>query len=186
MGASLLANIMIFRTYDEIQQVMRRITDIIHKYVPDAEIKMIDTEHAYAQTTVYRPYPFRRRKVKMEFSRKLIEHGTWEQIEDTVAHEIAHVLSADRYRNPIEQHNTEWEDIALALGSNAKITEYYPNVEEPQRYKFRCASCGYTANKETLQNTALFGDVSAHMYDAGHRRWYVLDRITGERWTEVF
>jgi predicted SprT family Zn-dependent metalloprotease len=178
---------MIRRTYPEMQQIMRRITNIIHKYVPDAEIKMIDMEHAYAQTTIP-PYPFSHEKVKIEFNRKLIEHGTWEQIEDSLAHEIAHVLQADRddlSGAASGWHTEEWGNITRALGGSEELGLFYQNVLFPPRYIYRCADCGYAVNvSERREMPMISPRITTHKNMTGHHKWYVLDETTGRRWTE--
>jgi hypothetical protein len=185
------------RTYDEMQQVMRRIKQIVHKYIPDAEVKIAPSVKFYAITSIP---PFRNKKsekVIMEFSRRLVESGTWEQIEDTVAHEIAHVLAADRDDKSVanyNRHTEEWADIARALGSDITMPPF-PNVEKPQRYKYRCADCGYTTSafKGRRRTSATsYGEIlvlspgiDRHREETGHHKWHVLDEVTGRRWTEI-
>jgi hypothetical protein len=179
------------RTYPEIQQVMRRIEAIVHKYVPGAEVKIFNSNKFYAVTDMP-SLPSDGGKVIIRFSRMLVESGTWEQIEETMAHEIAHVLQADSddlWATGKDFHSKEWEDIAWALGEKRMNGElsYYPDVLYPPRYKYRCADCGYTTNvPETRRRPPepLF-DVTRHGMKTGHYKWYVLDEVTGRRWTET-
>jgi hypothetical protein len=184
------------RTYEEIDQVMRRIEAIVHKYIPNAGVMIAPLVDFYATTHI----PPRRssgRRVIMQFSRNLIERGTWEQIEDTVAHEIAHVMSADRHDESAAKHGWhtgEWGDIARALGSDITMPPF-PNVDELQRYKYRCADCGYTTTVSEERHrmpaispgeiSVLSPDIAIHGRTTGHRKWYVLDEVTGKRWTET-
>jgi hypothetical protein len=185
------------RTYPEIQQVMRRIEAIVHKYVPDAEVQIVPFDAFYAATYIP-PFPSERGKVIIKFSQMLVESGTWEQIENNIVHEIAHVLQADRDDKSAMNyawHTKEWSDIARALGGSGGM-DYYPNVLYPQRYKHRCADCGYTttASEEWPMMPAtspgkiavLSSDVAKHIKDTGHHKWYVLDEVTGKRWTETY
>jgi hypothetical protein len=185
------------RTYEEIDQVMRRIEAIVHKYIPNAGVMIAPFVDYYATTHI----PPRRssgRRVIIQFSRNLIERGTWEQIEDTVAHEIAHVLAADRDDKSAAEHDWhtgEWGDIAQALGSDITMPPF-PNVEELQRYKYRCADCGYmtTVSEERYKALTILhhgrmsapsSDVAEHVAATGHHEWYVLDEMTGRRWTKT-
>jgi predicted SprT family Zn-dependent metalloprotease len=184
------------RTYDEMQQVLRRIKQIVHKYVPDAEVKIVPSGTFYAAT--YMPSPNSNGgKVVMQFSQMLLETGTWEQIEETAAHEIAHVLAADRDDESgavIGWHTEEWGDIAQALGGDKEIN-YYQNVLFQPRYKYRCADCGYTVNASEGRHgapptspgeiTVLSPGVARHRIKTGHHKWYVLDELTGKRFTVV-
>jgi GAF domain-containing protein len=171
---------------------MRRIEAIIRKYVPDAEVGIFRSNRFYAYTHI------EGNKVIIEFSKRLVESGTWEQIEDTIAHEIAHVLQADREDKSAANYNwhtEEWSDIARALGSDITMPPFR-NVNEPQRYKYRCADCGYTTNVSEVRHKALAilhrdkmpmlsSDVTRHGTTTGHHKWYVLDELTGRRWTET-
>jgi hypothetical protein len=180
------------RTYPEIQQVMRRIEAIVHDYIPDAEVKIFDSNQLYAYTFP----PSEGKKVIIRFSRMLVESGTWEQIEETVAHEIAHVLQADKYDTSAVDsgwHTEEWGDISQALGGSGK-TSYYPDVLFPPRYKYRCADCGYMTNvyerryKSPISHgeiSVLLPGVTEHVTATGHHKWYVLDELTGRRWTKT-
>jgi hypothetical protein len=175
------------RTYPEIQQVMRRIEAIVHKFIPNAEVQIVPSDRFYASTAV----PVLNgegEKIVVQFNRKLVESGTWEQIENSVAHEIAHVLAADRDDESaadIGWHTEEWGDIARALGGSGK-SSYYPDVLWPQRYKYRCADCGYTTSaRSDPDEMPVSSNVTKHGTATGHRRWYVLDELTGKRWTET-
>jgi predicted SprT family Zn-dependent metalloprotease len=184
------------RTYEEIQQVMRRIKAIVHKYIPDAEVKIVPSDTFYAAT--YIPSLHMTKKIIMQFNKRLVESGTWEQIEDVVAHEIAHVLQADLLDDSAPRsnwHTEEWSDIAQALGSDITMPPF-PNVDELQRYKYRCADCGYmtTVSEERYRAPAILrhgrmsapsSDVAKHVAATGHRKWYVLDELTGRRWTKT-
>jgi hypothetical protein len=188
---------MMIRTYPEIQQVMRRIEAIVRKYVPDAEVGIFDSNQFYAYTH-FPQFHSEGEKVIIEFSKRLVESGTWEQIEDTVAHEIAHVLQADRDDKSAmdyDWHTKEWGNIAQALGSDITMPPF-PNVEELQRYKYRCADCGYmtTVSEERYRAPAILrhgrmsapsSDVAKHVAATGHHEWYVLDELTGRRWTKT-
>jgi hypothetical protein len=184
------------RTYEEIDQVMRRIEAIVHRFIPDAEVKIVPSDTFYAATYIP-PLRSKGKKVVMGFSQMLIENGTWEQIENTVAHEIAHVMSADRHDKnaaDIGWHTEDWGDIAQALGGSREM-DYYPGVLYPQRYKYRCADCGYTTtasegNHRTLlislgEMSVLSPGVAEHRRETGHHKWYVLDELTGKRFTMV-
>jgi predicted SprT family Zn-dependent metalloprotease len=183
------------RTYEEIQQVMRRIKTIVHKYIPDAEVQIVPSDTFYAAT--YIPSLHMTKKIIMQFNKRLVESGTWEQIESVVAHEIAHVLQADLldYSAPRSNwHTKEWGNIAQALGSDITMSPF-PNVDELQRYKYRCADCGYmtTVSEERHGMPAispgkivLSSDVAKHIRDTDHGKWYVLDEVTGKRWTETY
>jgi hypothetical protein len=185
------------RTYPEMQQVMRRIEAIVHRFIPDAEVKIVPSDTFYASTYIS-PFPSESKKVIIRFSQMLIESGTWEQIEDTVAHEIAHVMSADRDNKSAANsgwHTREWSDIARALGASGGIGDYYPDVLYPPKYKYRCADCGYTANVSEERHrmpatspgeiSILSSDVAIHGIATGHHKWYVLDELTGKRFTET-
>jgi predicted SprT family Zn-dependent metalloprotease len=184
------------RTYPEIQQVMRRIEAIVHKYVPDAEVEIFNSNQSYAAT--YMPPLHGTKKIIMQFSNRLVESGTWEQIEETMAHEIAHVLQADLLDDSAPQsswHTKEWGNIARALGSDITMPPF-PNVDKQQRYKYRCADCGYTTtvSEERYRAPAILrhgrmsapsSDVAKHVAATGHHEWYVLDELTGRRWTKT-
>jgi hypothetical protein len=184
------------RTYPEIQQVMRRIKQIVRKYIPNAEVQVVPSDTFYAATYIP-PFPNEGSKVSINFSRMLIESGTWEQIENNVAHEIAHVLQADIDDNSAAEigwHTKEWSDIARALGGSGGM-DYYPNVLYQQRYKYRCADCGYTTNASEERHrmpaispgkiSALSSGVAKHVTATDHHKWYVLDELTGKRFTVV-
>jgi predicted SprT family Zn-dependent metalloprotease len=176
------------RTYPEIQQVMRRIEAIVHKYVPDAEVKIAPSARPYAVTYTPRLHS-NGGKVVMEFSKRLVESGTWEQIENVVAHEIAHVLAADRddlSGADSGWHTEEWGDIAQALGGSREV-DYYLDVLFQPRYKYRCADCGYTITFSEERHGAPETSpiVYRHGRTTGHYKWYVLDELTGKRWTET-
>jgi len=189
------------RTYDEIRQVLRRIENIVHKYDPAAEIKIVPTDWFYAQTIIPRDLWGLRntdRKVVIELSQNLIESGTWEEIEDVLAHEIAHILAAARTYEEKLGHTTEWKNIARALGSSAKSWgDIYPHLKHPPRYKIRCADCGYTvlgawpraaeASYDQLgfEPRPESSEMMKHIEKTGHHKWYVLDEVTGRRWTET-
>jgi hypothetical protein len=175
------------RTYDEMQQVLRRIEDIVHKYVPAAEIKIVPFTTYYAQTIIPYDWGFRRSDgtIIIELAQNLIESGTWEEIEDVIAHEIAHVLDSERF-NITTRHGEDWRTIARALGSSAKSWgDVYPHLRYPKRYKFRCADCGYTfvsgwkdpgSNAEPHEHYKMTG--------RGHEKWFVYDELTGQRWAK--
>jgi predicted SprT family Zn-dependent metalloprotease len=184
------------RTYPEIQQVMRRIEAIVRKYIPDAEVKIVPSDTFYAATYIPSLHS-KGKKVVMGFSQMLVENGTWEQIEDTVAHEIAHVMSADRHDKSAADsgwHTEDWGDITRALGGSGGM-DYYPDVLFPPRYKYRCADCGYTTNASEGQHgmpatspgeiSVLSPGVARHGMETGHHKWYVLDELTGKRFTVV-
>jgi predicted SprT family Zn-dependent metalloprotease len=185
---------MVFRTYDEMQQVMHRIKQMVYRFIPDAEIRIVPSGWFYGRITL--PHASNK-KVKIELEQDLIEHGTWEQIENVVAHEIAHALAAGRTYEEKLEHRTDWKNIAHALGSKGKIAEFYPNVNHPLRYKIRCADCGYTVLGARPQAAEVpssqlefelhpeSSEMTKHIEKTGHHRWYVLDEVTGRRWTET-
>jgi predicted SprT family Zn-dependent metalloprotease len=181
------------RTYDEMQQVIRRIKQIVHKFIPDAEIRIVPTGWFYGHATL--PDASNKR-VKIELAQHLIETGTWEQIENVVAHEIAHILAADRHlADRYGWHTTEWKNIALALGGSGEKKDYYENTDYPARYKIRCAHCGYTVLGPDMwprSAEASYGleprprssKMNEHIEKTGHNKWHFLDMVTGRRWTD--
>jgi predicted SprT family Zn-dependent metalloprotease len=183
------------RTYDEIQQVIRRIKQIVHKFIPDAEIEIVPTGWFYGHATL--PDASSKR-VKIELAQHLIETGTWEQIENVVAHEIAHILAADRHlADRYGWHTTEWKNITLALGGSGEKKDYYENTDYPARYKIRCAHCGYTVLGPDMwprSAEASYGleprprssEVNEHIEKTGHNKWHFLDMVTGRRWTDSY
>jgi hypothetical protein len=179
---------------------MRRIKNIVHKYDPAAEIKIVPTDRFYARTIIPRDlWSFRNtdRKVVIELSQHLIEGGTWEEIEDVLAHEIAHILAAARTYEEKLEHTTDWYDIARALGSIGKIKDFFEDTENPIRYKIRCANCGYTVLGTWPRRAKASHDqlgfelrpenskTNEHIEKTGHHKWYILDEVTGRRWTET-
>jgi predicted SprT family Zn-dependent metalloprotease len=177
------------RTYPEMQQVMRRIEAIVHKYIPDAEVRFVSSDKTFASTDLPPLRNKNERKVIIEFNLTLIETATWEEIENVVAHEIAHALAADRYDRTaadIDWHTDEWKDITRALGGSGTI-DIYQDVLYPQRYKYRCANCGYTTNvsEPRFKMPKTLQGVAEHGIATGHHKWYVLDEVTGRRWTET-
>jgi hypothetical protein len=187
---------MMIRTYPEIQQVVRRIEAIVHRFIPNAEVQIVPSDTFYAATYIP-PLHSNGEKVIMQFSRMFVESGPWEQIESTVAHEIAHVMSADRHDESAADyggHTEEWGDIARALGGSREM-DYYRDVLSQPRYKYRCADCGYTVNASEGRHgmpatsldemSVLSPGVARHRIKTGHHKWYVLDELTGKRWTET-
>jgi len=172
------------RTYQEIQEVLRRIKRIAGRYLTNVHIGIVNDASFYMAITMSPNND----STSLYIRRDLLENGTWEQIEDSLAHEIAHVIETERF-NITDTHGQDWYDIARALGSKGEAFEFYPNVKHPLRYKFRCADCGYTVlgiNDSPLHCKEAYN----HMYyttrydKTRHNKWYVLDEITGRRWTE--
>jgi predicted SprT family Zn-dependent metalloprotease len=171
------------RTYPEIQQVVHRIKQIVRKYIPDAEVQIVPSDTVYAETYIP-PLRSKGKKVIIRFSQTLVESGTWEQIENTLVHEIAHVLQGGTRGH---WHTEEWGDIARALGGTGEM-DYYPDVLSPPRYKYRCADCGYTTyvTETPYRIPEISFGVLEHGETTGHRKWYVLDELTGRRWTKTY
>jgi predicted SprT family Zn-dependent metalloprotease len=183
------------RTYDEMQQVIRRIKQIVHKFIPDAEIEIVPAEWYYGHIRLP-GYNNSDKRVNIALAQDLIERGTWEQIENTVAHEIAHALAAGRTYEEKLGHTTDWRNIARALGSSGKTKDFYEDTENPIKYKIRCADCGYTvlgawpraaeilSSQLGIELRPESSEMMKHIEKTGHHKWYFLDMVTGRRWTD--
>jgi hypothetical protein len=181
------------RTYAEVQQVLRKIREMVHRFIPDAEVGTtlpfaappLGLRYFYAITQIPRPG---KKRIKMIFNLDFLEYATWEQIENVVAHEIAHVLAADRYSKKAADygwHTDEWRDITRALGGTGELGQgLYANVLFKPRYQLRCADCGYITEVPHGEQIMPVPYFFTHRKETGHRKWYVLDKVTGRRWVE--
>jgi len=74
----------------------------------------------------------------LQLSKPLTAIGTYEQVNDTVLHEIAHCLAGPEHR-----HDKVWWGIARLIGCDGTIYGTKGNI--PGKYQYRCKKCGYTA-----------------------------------------
>jgi len=160
------------RTYQETRNIMDKVENLVHKYLPDFEVKLIG-----ARTNVWgRIYLNPKTKV-IEINRSLVEQGSWEEIYDNTVHEISHALESNRDIGTSTTHTQEWRDITRALGGSGQQRGVYNAEEYLPRYKFTCATCGF---EYTTPNKADPWIRNGHGF---HKVWYVRDIITGNKWS---
>lgn len=168
------------RNYQETQQVLRKVEDLVHRYLPDFEVKLVGERTRFWGAAIYGKPPYETRTHNViELNRALIEQGSWEEIQDAVVHEIAHVLESGRYNVKVE-HSNEWRDITRALGGSGMPIAKRPSISTPTpRYRFRCAICGFEFHSPNQHSAP---SEFERNHSPTHKTFYVLDEITGKKW----
>jgi predicted SprT family Zn-dependent metalloprotease len=87
------------------------------------------------------------RKV-ISLSKPLVEANSWDNVKDTILHEIAHALT------PGQNHNNVWKQKAIEIGCTG---DRCYNSEEvncvPTRYLMECSTCGYQRSNNRKPKT---------------------------------
>lgn len=76
-------------------------------------------------------------------SRHLIAHGTPEQIDDTLLHEIAHAVAFRRHGRKAMNHGPLWRSVARDVGAVPRAT-CSTGLDLPAPYRLTCRRCGAT------------------------------------------
>ncbi len=75
----------------------------------------------------------------LKFSRKYTHHG-WDEIEDTILHEIAHALVGPK----VKAHGYEWQAMARRIGARPKTcaeSHVRPKDVPDFKYVIKCPKC---------------------------------------------
>lgn len=163
------------RSYPEIQAVVRRLDDLVHKYLPDYNIVIT---HPKNIPHVGENMP---RKKEIRLNRDLLEQASLEDIEGVVRHEIAHTFQIPKSSD----HGNDFQSIARSLGS--KFTTSRSNLgfgTKPPRFRYRCVTCGleFMSPRITLPEMEMRNqdEPMSHAFD--HQDFYVMDMITRQKW----
>ena len=86
---------------------------------------------------------------KITISKPLTELNDWEEVKDTVLHEIAHGLAGEGHG-----HDWLWKDKCELIG--ARPERCYPNYikQPPKKYKGTCPVCGRIIYKNARRDTS--------------------------------
>jgi predicted SprT family Zn-dependent metalloprotease len=68
-------------------------------------------------------------------SKYFFEHNTDEEIDDTIKHEIAHILAGAKNR-----HNSRWQQWCEIVGCRPKAFQSTP-IDMPYKYFYQCPNC---------------------------------------------
>jgi predicted SprT family Zn-dependent metalloprotease len=87
----------------------------------------------------------------IKISQKYMELCSWDIIEDTIRHEIAHAIDAKR--RGYSKHDYVWKKVCLEVGADPSRTADVPKEMTPQRkYLKVCGKCQKTLG-QTQRNT---------------------------------
>lgn len=101
--------------------------------------------------------------VYLELSTHMLRHVSWEQVTDTILHEIAHIIAG-----PKAGHGTEWKRVAARIGATPQTcTKALP--PEAYKYQAECTRCGHVTGFSRM--TARWRmEVFTHKGCGGHLR----------------
>lgn len=78
---------------------------------------------------------------KIYFSQHYLTETPWEEVEDTIRHEIAHAL-AYRETGESQGHNDYWRSVAVRLGARPQSCAVSDVFSGTYKYKLECPDCG--------------------------------------------
>lgn len=73
----------------------------------------------------------------IRLSRVYVEHASFEEIENTILHEVAHAIAGFA-----AGHGPEWKRVARSIGCNAERCADMPESMPKGRYEAVCDACG--------------------------------------------
>lgn len=82
----------------------------------------------------------------VEISQLHWDHGDPDDVDDTILHEVAHVLAGHVYE--VYDHGPKWKDIMVLLGCEPKALKELSVKElvaakRSAKYTYKCLDCGY-------------------------------------------
>jgi predicted SprT family Zn-dependent metalloprotease len=125
---------------DTIQKTQQRAEELLRQY----GLKEKGWRFEFSRTKEIVGQCYHRRKV-IEFSLYYIE-SSWEEIEDTLLHEVAHALVG-----PHVNHGPEWKAMAIRVGARPdRVTETAVSTAK-HNYLLKCSGCGRQWRRHRLQ-----------------------------------
>jgi predicted SprT family Zn-dependent metalloprotease len=81
-----------------------------------------------------------------------ISLNDWDEIQDTVLHEIAHALTWDATDGHAKPHGPEWRAIAKSIGAEPTAKNTTANIP-PRRYTTECSKCGQKYGRDRFNES---------------------------------
>jgi hypothetical protein len=162
---------MVPRSAHEIEQLKSKLLHIARRYIPNIQIEVVP----YIEPAEARSLSASIAPNKILFSREVMELASWEHLRELLLQEIARLL------NPYKAHpeGESWAMLARSLGA-----ELIPHAFIPlrnTRYKYTCATCGWT----TVGPSPQWRPRDIHVMSKRHLTGYWEDRVTRQRWKET-
>lgn len=95
-------------------------------------------------------------KRHLGLSKYLVLNNSREEIEDTIRHEIAHILAG-----PGNGHNYKWKQMCLVTGANPNRLNHTAKMPEPA-YILYCGNCKTVLGKRHRKKLKLSGKCCAY------------------------
>ncbi len=106
------------------------------------------------------------RKKRIELSAYFIERNSWEEIMDTILHEIAHALT------PGDKHGPRWRAMAAKIGARPERTAPAGVEVAPYKYGIFCTGCEAVIAKRHKRSMNL--KRRKHSRCTGELKWIML------------
>lgn len=114
-----------------IEEAEPRIKELIAKHLPDYRFEWDKAERRFGCCYV--------NLKKITISKSLTELNPWEEVKDTVLHEIAHGLAGNGHG-----HDELWKNICVRIGARPKRCYSRSVLTPPKKWKGVCPACGRT------------------------------------------
>ena len=129
------------------QRVLARITDCLElaskAYSVDFDFPTVD--YNCRGNTAGKAYCLQNR---VSFNRILFEENVDHFIQQTVAHEVAHIVTRIVYGPRVRSHGREWKTVMMLFGIPADRCHDYDTtnsqVKIKNKYEYVCKDCGHT------------------------------------------